>query len=131
MSLADIGQFLFPDWLKDWLRFNLLPALGLSPYQFTAGLLKGVLDAFMLLFLLLTLQRGSVYYMNQSYALTPEIQTKVIRWAPVADVIALRQDIPREVPLVLWYKEAGMEAVNPALCTGIIGAYDLVQSGER
>ncbi|MEM8858777.1 MAG: M23 family metallopeptidase [Chloroflexota bacterium] len=131
MSLADIGQFLFPDWLKDWIRFNLLPALGLSPYQFATGLFKGILDSFVLLFLALTLHRGSVYYMNYEYALTPEIQTKVIRWAPVADIIAQRQDIPREVPLVLWYKEAGMEAVNPSLCTGIIGAYDLVQSGER
>ncbi len=131
MSLVDIGYFLFPEWLRDWFRLVLLPALGISPYQLTAGMMRGVLDSFVLLFLALGLLRGSDYYMQTQYALSPEIQAKAIKWAPIVDTIAKRHDIPREVPLVLWFKEAGMEAVNPTLCTGIIGAYDLVQSGER
>lgn len=131
MSLVDIGYFLFPEWLREWIRLTLLPALGLSPYQVTAGVLKGILDSFVLIFLALGLVRGSGYYMQSQYTLSPDVQAKIIKWSPVADVIALRHDIPREVPLVLWFKEAGMESVNPSLCTGIIGAYDLVQSGER
>ena len=131
MSLADIGLFLFPDWLREWVRFVLLPTLGISPYHIATGILKGFLDSFLLIFLLLGIFQGSDYYMQSHYALTPEIQAKVIKWAPVSDLVARRNGIPREVPLVLWYKEAGMEAVNPTLCTGIIGAYDLVQSGER
>ncbi|MFT5193065.1 MAG: hypothetical protein ACI9EW_000449 [Cellvibrionaceae bacterium] len=69
--------------------------------------------------------------MQSHYTLSSDVQSKVIKWASVSDVVARHNDIPREVPLVLWYKEAGMEAINPTLCTGIIGAYDLVQSGER
>ena len=46
------------------------------------------------------------------------------------DHIAREADIPREVPLVLWLKENSMRAENPENCTGIIGAYDLVRSGE-
>lgn len=131
MSLVDIGYILFPEWLREWFRLVLLPALGISPYQITAGMLRGFLDSFMLIFLALGLLRGSDYYMQSQYTLTPEIQAKIIKWAPIADVIAQRSDIPPEIPLVLWYKEAGMEAINPTLCTGIMGAYDLVQSGER
>ncbi|MFK7802983.1 MAG: M23 family metallopeptidase [Anaerolineae bacterium] len=131
MSLADIGLFLFPDWLREWVRFVLLPSLGLSPYHIATGLFRGVLDSFLLIFFVLGIMRGSDYYMQSHYALSPEIQVKVIKWSSISDVVAKRNDIPREVPLVLWYKEAGMEAVNPSLCTGIIGAYDLVQSGER
>jgi len=129
--MLDIGLFLFPEWLREWLRFTLLPALGVSPYQIATGLFKGILDSFFVIFLLLGIVRGSDYYMQSHYTLPPEVQAKVIKWTPVSDVVARRNDIPREVPLVLWYKEAGMEAINPTLCTGIIGAYDLVQSGER
>ncbi|MFT5193068.1 MAG: hypothetical protein ACI9EW_000452 [Cellvibrionaceae bacterium] len=131
MSIVDIGLFLFPDWLREWVRFVLLPALGLSPYHIATGLFKGILDSFLLVFLVLGIFRGSNYYMQSHYALSADIQVKVIKWASIADVVARRNDIPQEVPLVLWYKEAGMEAINPALCTGIIGAYDLVQSGDH
>lgn len=131
MSLADIGLLLFPNWLREWFRFVLLPTLGISPYHIATGLLKGFLDSFLLLFLLLGIFQGSNYYMQSQYILTPEVQAKVIKWAPVSDLIARKNGIPREVPLVIWYKEAGMQAINPTLCTGIIGAYDLVQSGDR
>ncbi|MCA9886205.1 MAG: M23 family metallopeptidase, partial [Anaerolineae bacterium] len=58
-------------------------------------------------------------------------QAAVLKWAPISDQIARKADIPREVPLVLWFKESSMQAVNPDLCTGIMGAYDLVRSGEH
>ena len=79
MSLADIGYILFPEWLREWIRLTLLPALGLSPYHITAGMLRGVLDSFILLFLALGLLRGSDYYMQSQYTLSPEIQAKIIK----------------------------------------------------
>lgn len=131
MSLSELGLLLFPEWLRDWLRFELLPMLGLSPYQIAVGTIRGMFDTVLLLFLGLGVLNSGRAYMVQQYALPPEIQASVLKWAPIADNIARQADIPREVPLVLWFKENSMQAVNPDLCTGIIGAYDLVRSGER
>jgi hypothetical protein len=69
--------------------------------------------------------------MNGQFDLPREIQTTAVQWAPIADSIARSVDIPREVPLVLWFKENSMLAVNPENCTGIMGAYDLVRSGTH
>jgi len=69
--------------------------------------------------------------MAGEYALPRETQTLVLQWAPLADHIARRVDIPRETPLVIWFKENSMRAVNPDSCTGIMGAYDLVRYGEH
>lgn len=131
MSPFDLGQILFPQWIRDWLQFVLLPKLGLTPYHLFSGLLQGFLDVSLIILLSLGLMRGSAAYMDTQYKLSPDVQATVIKWALVSDRIARQNDIPREVPLVLWFKEAGMQAVNPELCSGIIGAYDLVQSGER
>jgi hypothetical protein len=69
--------------------------------------------------------------METRYDLPVAIQETVLEWAVVSDYVARTVDIPREVPLVLWFKENSMLAVNPDNCTGIMGAYDLVRSGER
>ena len=130
MSLLDWGAVLFPEWLKDWLRFELLPRLGLNPYQIALGTLRGMFDTVLLLFLGLGVLSSTQTYMDQQYALPPAIQATTLKWAAVADHIARQTDIPREVPLVLWFKENSMQAVNPTLCTGIMGVYDLVRSGE-
>ncbi|MEM7799418.1 MAG: hypothetical protein AAF633_09525, partial [Chloroflexota bacterium] len=131
MSPYEVGQLLFPQALREWFKLVLLPKLGLTPYHLISGLLSGLMDISLLIFLVLGVFRGGQVYMGQQYTLSPEVQAAVIKWAPVADRIARQKDIPREVPLVLWFKEAGMQAVNPELCTGIIGAYDLVKFGER
>ncbi len=131
MSLSDLGLILFPEWLRDWIRFELLPLLGLNPYQIAVGTIRGMFDTVLLISLGLGILNSGRAYMVQQYALPPEIQATALKWAPIADNIARQVDIPREVPLVLWFKENSMQAINPELCTGIIGAYDLVRSGER
>lgn len=120
-----------PEWLRSWIRYYLLPALGFDSRELVMGVLRGMSDTLLLALLSMGLVAGGRYYMDGQYTLSREVQTTTLKWAPVSDYIARRADIPREVPLVLWIKENSMRAVNPDNCTGIIGAYDLVRSGER
>lgn len=131
MSLPDIWALLFPQWLQEWIRFQLLIKLGLNPQQFLLGMTRGMIDTVLLFLLSMGVLVTGQRYMETQYDLSPDIQATVIKWAPIADQIARDSDIPREVPLVIWFKENAMRAVNPDLCSGIIGAYDLVQSGTR
>jgi hypothetical protein len=126
-----LKALLWPEWLSAWLRFQALPALGLETQQLTLGVLKGIFDTLLLLLLGLGILTGGRIYMDGQYALPPATQNTVLKWAPVAEQIARKTDIPREVPLVLWFKESSMQAVNPDNCIGIMGTYDLVRSGER
>lgn len=120
-----------PDWFRIWIQNQVLPALGLQPKLIAISMLRGIFDSFLFVMLVTGLLAGGRYYLEGQYALPSHIQETVIKWAPIADHIARKVDIPREVPLVLWYKENSMKASNPENCTGIIGAYDLVRSGER
>ena len=120
-----------PDWFRIWIQNQVIPALGLQPQLIATSLLRGIFDSFLFVLLLSGLLAGGRYYLEGQYALPSPIQETVIKWAPIADHIAREADVPREVPLVLWYKENSMQATNPENCTGIIGAYDLVRSGER
>lgn len=120
-----------PEWLRIWIRYYLLPALGFDSRELVMGVLRGMSDTLLLALLSMGLVAGGRYYMDGQYTLSREVQTTTLKWAPVSDYIARRADIPREVPLVLWIKENSMRAVNPDNCTGIIGAYDLVRSGEQ
>ncbi len=95
------------------------------------GVMRGIYDTLLLVLLGIGVLTGGYLYMNEQYTLPRSVQATIIKWAPIADQIARRVNIPREVPLVLWFKESSMEAVNPDNCTGIMGAYDLVRSGER
>ncbi|MEM7118846.1 MAG: hypothetical protein AAF614_40890, partial [Chloroflexota bacterium] len=122
---------LFPEWLRTWIRYQLIPSLGLQPQQMAVGVLRGAFDTFLLVLLGFGFLAGGRLYMDGQYTLPRHIQSDVLKWAPVADHIARKTDIPREVPLVLWFKENSMRSENPESCTGIIGAYDLVRSGER
>jgi hypothetical protein len=119
-----------PDWFRIWIQNQVLPALGLQPKLIAISMLRGIFDSFLFVMLVTGLLTGGRYYLEGQYALPSPIQETVIKWAPIADHIAREADIPREVPLVLWYKENSMKASNPENCTGIIGAYDLVRSGE-
>ncbi|MBK8984659.1 MAG: M23 family metallopeptidase [Chloroflexi bacterium] len=120
-----------PAWLRAWLQ-QFLSLLGiLSPQQIALGVLKGSFDTLLLVLLGFGFVAGGRMVMDSQYTLPSSIQTTALKWAPIADRIARKADIPREVPLVLWFKENSMLAVNPDNCTGIVGAYDLVRSGER
>lgn len=120
-----------PDWFRIWIQNQVIPALGLQPQIIATSLVRGIFDSFLFVMLVSGLLAGGRYYLEGQYALPSSIQDTVIKWAPIADHIAREADIPREVPLVLWFKENSMQARNPENCTGIIGAYDLVRSGEH
>jgi len=122
---------MLPDWLRAWIQHQLLPALGFKPTVMALGLFRGIFDVVLFVLLASGLLAGGRYYLEGQYALPSNIQESVLKWVPVADHIAREVDVPREVPLVLWFKENSMKAENPENCTGIIGAYDLVRSGER
>lgn len=117
--------------LQEWAQQQLWPLLGFSKQLMVLGFFRGVHDTILLLILGFGLLAGTHLYMNEQYELPREIQVTAVKWAPIADNIARSVDIPREVPLVLWFKENSMQAENPANCTGIMGAYDLVRSGQR
>jgi hypothetical protein len=117
--------------LQEWAQQQLWPALGLSKQVMAFSFLRGIFDTVLVFALGLGLWAGGRYYMAGQYDLPQEMQATAVKWAPIADSIARSVDIPREVPLVLWFKENSMLAVNPDNCTGIIGAYDLVRSGEH
>lgn len=114
----------------EWVRNFVISFLGLQPRLMLISLLKGTFDTLLLILLALGILTGGRHVMDSEYTLSRDVQTAVIRWAPVADHIAKEVDVPREVPLVLWFKESSMKAENPSLCTGIMGVYDLVRSGE-
>lgn len=120
-----------PEWLRTWIQQQLLPALGLQSRQLALGFARGAGDTLLLLLLAAGLLSGGRLYMDGQYTLSRTHQDTILQWAPVADQIARRMDIPREVPLVLWYKENSLLAKNPANCTGIAGLYDLVRSGAH
>ena len=120
-----------PDWFRIWIQNQVIPSLGLQPKIIAISMLRGIIDSFLFVVLATGLLAGGRYYLEGQYALPSHIQETIIKWAPIADHIAREADIPREVPLVLWFKENSMRAENPENCTGIIGAYDLVRSGEH
>lgn len=129
MSLSGVKAFLLS--LGEWIRFHLAGKLGLTVQDVSRGISTGVFDVAAFFLLIVGLFRGSQSYMDARYDLPVTIQETVLEWATIADFVARTVDIPREVPLVLWFKENSMLAVNPESCTGIIGAYDLVRSGEH
>lgn len=131
MSFSTLWSTLVPAWLREWVRYEILPWLGLNPQNVVLGFLQGIWQTLLWILMGVGVLQGGRIIMNGQYALPRQIQSTVVEWAPVADFIARQIDIPREVPLVVWYKENSMLAVNPESCTGIMGTYDLVRSGEH
>lgn len=131
MSPLVKAMALLEKWFTAWVQQQLWPAVSLSKQLAATTFLRGMYDTVLLLLLGLGLMTGSRFYVTGRYDLPGSVQTTAVTWAPIADSIARSVDIPREVPLVLWLKENSMLAVNPDNCTGIIGAYDLVRSGEH
>lgn len=119
------------EWLRVYAEQHILPLLGLEKHAIAFSLFRGVFDTVLVFMLGIGLFAGGRLYLAGQYDLPKNIQDTAVAWAPIAESIAKQVDIPREVPLVLWFKENSMLAVNPDSCTGIMGAYDLVRSGER
>ena len=123
---------MLPEWLGHWIKAYLMPALRIAPFsQLVLGVMKGIYDTLLLLLLGVGFLAGGRMIMDTQYTLPRSTQASTLEWALVANHVARNVDIPREVPLVIWFKESGMRAVNPGNCIGIMGAYDLVRSGEH
>lgn len=119
------------EWLRAYAQQHLWPLLGLKKQVIAFSLFRGIFDTILVFLLGIGLFAGGRYYLAGRYNLPRDIQDTAVAWAPIAASIAQQVDIPPEVPLVLWFKENSMLAVNPENCTGIMGVYDLVRSGER
>lgn len=119
-----------PPWLQDWVRRYLLPILQIEVRHLIWIFIQGVAETILLFALPTAAVIGSQKVWESRYRLTPAQQNQVARWAAVADVIARMEDVPPVTPLVLWYKEGGLQAVNPENCEGIMGLYSAVRSGR-
>lgn len=121
---------LIPKWLYEWLKIYIIPFLKIEMRNILQAMLQGIGDAFLFLSIPLTISLGSQAILNTRYHMTPAQQEQVSMWSGVSSIIAYTEDVPPVVPLVLWYKEAGLRAENPGNCEGIMGLYSAVRSGE-
>ncbi len=119
-----------PLWLREWAAVYLGPLLKLGLRRVALILLQGGLDAILLLGLPVTLITGSQVLWENRYTLTATQQEQVARWAEISAAVARLEDVPPVVPLVLWLKEGGLHAVNPANCEGIMGLHTAVTTGQ-
>ncbi len=119
-----------PPWFKEWVKVYLIPFLQTEARHLLWRLIQGFLDAFLLFIIPTATLVGSEKIWESRYRLTPAQQETVARWAEVSDAVARLEDIPPVTPLVLWYKENGLRAVNPDNCEGIMGLYSAVRSGR-
>lgn len=118
-------------WFQQWAQQYLLPTLKAQLKIGLMGILDGMIDVLLLLGVPTAAILGSNAYMNRQYTLPRQVQQQVVVWAAASDSIAREADIPSVAPLVLWYKEAGLAAVNPNNCEGIMGLHDLVTSQKH
>lgn len=122
---------LIPEWLQKWIQVYIAPNLHLEIRHLLGILGRGILDTILFLTLPITLSYSSQSVWQTRYTLTSEQQQQVQQWASVANLIAYTEDVPPVVPLVLWYKEGGLRAENPANCEGIMGLYTAVKTGQH
>ncbi len=118
-------------WLQQWANQYVLPLLKAQFKIGLLGLLDGAIDVLLLLGVPTAAILGSDAYLSRQYALPRQAQQQVVAWAITSDRIAREADIPSVTPLVLWYKEAGLSAANPANCEGIMGLHDLIASRQQ
>ncbi len=126
---AWLSQYL-PSWLLEWIKVYVVPFIKVQGRNFLLALSKGVVDTLLFLGVPLLVSLGSQAVWNGRYDLLPEQQVTVEEWAGVSSLIAYLEDVPPVVPLVLWYKEGGLRAENPANCEGIMGLYTAVNRGD-
>jgi hypothetical protein len=121
---------LLPPWLKQWVQVYLVPLLKLQARRLLRATLWGGLETLLFLTIPAALLIGSHAVWSNRYALTVAQQEQVARWASVSASVARLEDVPPVVPLVLWYKERGLQANNPSNCEGIMGLHTAVTSGR-
>ncbi len=119
-----------PPWLKQWAAAYIVPLLKVEAPRLLRAMLRGGLDALLLILLPVAITTSSQAVWNSRYTLTTAQQQQVARWAAVSAAVARLEDVPPAVPLVLWYKEAGLQEVNPGNCEGIMGLYTAVTTGQ-
>jgi len=121
----------FKAWFQHWAQQYLVPLLKVQLKLGLVGILDGVIDVLLLLGVLTTAAVSGNAYMDRQYTLPRQAQQQVITWVAISERVAREADIPPITPLVLWYKESGLAAVNPANCEGILGLHDLIVSREH
>ncbi len=130
MVRMEILSGILPPWFKEWFQIYLVPLFKIEGRQLLSYLFKGVGDILLFLGLPLFIGVGSEAFWSARYSLLPEQQQQVLLWASFSDLTAYVEDIPPVVPLVLWYKEGGLQAKNPDNCEGIMGFYTAVKTGQ-
>jgi hypothetical protein len=121
---------LIPEWLLEWFQVYAVPFLEIEVRKLLRALLQGIADTFLFLSLPLTISVSSQAILNTRYHLSPSQQQQVQIWGGISSIVAYIEDVPSVVPLVLWYKEAGLREENPVNCEGIMGLYTAVKTGE-
>lgn len=121
---------LLPPWLKQWIQIYLVPLLKLQARRLLIVTLRGGIETLLFLTIPAAFLIGSHAVWSNRYALTVAQQEQVTQWASVSATVARLEDVPPVVPLVLWYKERGLQASNPNNCEGIMGLHTAVTSGR-
>ena len=121
----------FKAWFQHWAQQYLIPLLKIQLKLGLVGIFDGAIDVLLLLGVLTTAAVSGNAYMDRQYTLPRQAQQQVITWAAISERVAREADIPPITPLVLWYKESGLAAVNPANCEGLLGLHDLIVSREH
>ena len=100
-------------WFQQWAELYLVPTLKAQLKFGLMGALDGMIDVLLLLGVPVAAVFGSYAYMGRQYTLPSQAQQQIVTWASISDQIAREADIPSVTPLVLWYKEGSLKAVNP------------------
>ncbi len=119
-----------PAWFQEWFQLYAAPFLKLEARKLLMTLLHGVLDTLLFIGLPVAISLGSQSVWNGRYNFTPAQQQQIEAWAAVSSAIAYIEGVPPVVPLVLWFKESGLVAENPANCEGLMGLYTAVKTGQ-
>ncbi len=119
-----------PNLLFEWLRGSVAPFLKLQVRVVLRAMFLGVTDTLLFLSLPIAITVGSQSVWDARYHLSTVQQRQIELWAGAMWEVAFVEDVPPVVPLVLWYKEGGLNAENPDNCEGIMGLHTAVTSGK-
>lgn len=120
---------LLPGPIIEWLQAYIVPFFKLQIRVMLRGLLLGITDTLLFITLPLGISLGSQAIWNARYHLTIAQQQQVERWSNAARLIAYLEDVPPVTPLVLWFKEGGLQESNPTNCEGIMGLHTATATG--
>ncbi len=118
-----------PGWLIEWLQIYAVPFFKVQFRAMLRAAFLGVTDTILFITLPLGISVGSQAIWSERYYLSTAQQMTVEQWASTSQLIAYLEDVPPIVPLVLWYKEQGLQTRNPSNCEGIMGLHTAVATG--